>query len=372
MHYEYLIVGAGLSGATLAEHAARDGKRVLVIDQRDHVAGNCYDHIDTITGIRINDYGAHIFHTNDAEVWDYIQQFGTWKRWDHKVVADISGTYIPIPVTPTTVNTLFGESITNEEEMCTWLLQECPEIQQPRNSRDIALSRVGPRLYELLFETYTKKQWDKDPSELEPSVLSRIPVRTVFDDRYFSDKFQGLPADGYTALVEAMLKHPNISVKLNCSWEHFQKISKDTYDTLLFTGPIDQYFQKAGLPKLDYRSIQFEWQRFITSGYVQPNSVVNFPLAAVPYTRCVEYKHFLHQKSPWSIVAYETTTDKGEPYYPVPTHRNRTIYEQYRKLAEVEPNVHFIGRLANYKYFNMDQAIRNAMDYYRNVLAVPK
>jgi UDP-galactopyranose mutase len=373
--FDFVIVGAGLSGATIAQMAAQDGYKVLVIDKRNHIAGNCYDEVDEQTGIRINKYGAHIFHTNDEEVWNYVQQFGPWRRWDHKVIADVSGLLVPIPVCPTTVNTLLGTNISSEAEMKEWLKNNTIPCQSPKNSAEIALSRVGPELYKLLFQEYTKKQWDKDPSELDPSVLARIPVRHGFDERYFSDKFQGLPEDGYTTIVENMLNHPNISVRLGISWEDFQCAALEEgiqWRELIFTGRIDQYFHHLGLPPLEYRSINFQWIRMKNSGYFQPNSVVNFPMPHVPYTRCVEYKHFLHQKGPWTIVCFETTCADGEPYYPVPTIENMSLYERYNGYAGKEKHVHFVGRLASYKYFNMDQAIRNAMDYYRMHLCLRK
>lgn len=371
--FDFVIVGAGLSGATIAQLAAQDGYNVLVIEKRNHIAGNCYDEIDKQSGIRINKYGAHIFHTNDEEVWNFVQKFGTWKRWDHKVIADVSGTYAPIPVCPTTINTLLGTNISSEAEMKEWLDNHTIPCASPKNSADIALSRVGPELYKLLFQDYTKKQWDKDPSELDPSVLARIPVRYGFDDRYFSDRFQALPENGYTEIVETMLYHPNISVKLGVSWDNFQHIAIEEgiqWNQLIFTGPIDQYFQRLGLKPLEYRSIDFHWIRMENLGYFQPNSVVNFPMRTTPHTRCIEYKHFLHQRSDWTIVSLEQTCSSGEPYYPVPTAENMALYERYKEYAAKEKDVHFVGRLASYKYFNMDQAIRNAMDYYRKHLCL--
>jgi UDP-galactopyranose mutase len=357
-----LIVGAGLSGATIAEHYARRGEAVTVIDKRDHLAGNVYDH--TIEDIRVSKYGAHLFHTNDEGVWEYVNRFAKWKRWDHSVIADVDGTYVPIPVNINTVNALCGTSLQTEDEMNAWL--KSVQYTGPiNNSEDVAKSRVGSELYELLFRQYTIKQWDKEPRLLDQSVLARIPVRNNFDGRYFSDKYQALPAEGYTKLVENMLNHPLITLKLNYDWEVAKK--ELTWDTLIFTGPIDMYFKNAGLPALEYRSIDFEWETLKMPGYHQPNSVVNYPLNSTPYTRCVEYKHFLHQKSEYTVICKERTANSGEPYYPVPTASNQLLFEQYKKLAEAEPNVHFIGRLASYKYFNMDQAIRNAMDYFTNL-----
>ncbi len=361
-----LVVGAGLSGATIAEQAAKAGAIVRVIEKRNHIAGNVYDEIDDITGIRISRYGAHLFHTNDEEVWNYVNGFGEWVRWDHTVVADISGTLVPVPVNSTTVNSLCGVAIQTDAEMAEWLTATQIPCASPKNSEEVALSRVGRTLYELLFKPYTWKQWGKFPSELEPEVLARIPVRTNFDPRYFTDKFQALPKFGYTEIVRKMLDHPRISVQLNSSWENFQPSAEFSPDQIVFTGPIDTFFADAGLPKLEYRSIDFEWTRIPNIGFYQANSVVNYPTPLNPYTRCVEYKHFLHQKSEWTILSKERTCDIGEPYYPVPTESNRELYKKYAELSKkMGPSVHFIGRLASYKYFNMDQAIRAALDYFR-------
>lgn len=359
--YDLCIVGAGLSGATIARLAAEDNKKVLVIDKRDHIGGNVYDTVDPISGIRISMYGAHIFHTNDTEVWNFVNRFGSWKRWDHHVLSDVSGTLIPMPISLTTVNTLFNESLATEDDMVEWLSREKVPCETIKNSEDVALSKVGSRLYEALLKPYTQKQWAKDPNQMDPSVLERIPVRTNFDTRYFTDKYQAMPEHGYSSVVESMLDHPNITLQLNCPWKpEVENLAK----ALVFTGPIDVYFQESGLPKLEYRSIKFEWKRFYQPGFYQPAAVVNYPSLTTTYTRCVEYKHFLNQKSPWTMISNETTCADGEPYYPVPTQENRDLYEKYRALAETKPNVHFVGRLASYKYFNMDQAIRNAMDYY--------
>jgi UDP-galactopyranose mutase len=360
MEYDLCIVGAGLSGSTIARLAAEDGYTVLVIDKRDHIGGNVYDKIDDITQIRISLYGAHLFHTNDEGVWKFVNRFGLWTPWYHKVVAECSGQLVPVPVNITTVNMLFDQSITNEGEMKEWLSKEAIACAKPSNSEEVALSRVGKRLYDKLFKPYTFKQWAKHPIDLEPSVLERIPVRTDFDDRYFTCKYQALPINGYTSIVKSMLDHPNISVKLKCPWT---KTMKKVWKKLVFTGPIDAYFSDAGLNPLEYRSIKFDWQRIPDVRFFQQNSVINYPSSSREETRCVEYKHFLNQESNWTILATETTSDKGEPYYPVPTKENRDLYEKYRALAS-STDVHFVGRLASYKYFNMDQAIRNAMDYY--------
>jgi UDP-galactopyranose mutase len=365
--YDVVIVGAGITGATLAERCASRGWRVCVLEKRNHIGGNVYDYIDLESGIRVSKYGAHIFHTNDEVVWDYIHRFSAWKRWDHRVIAYVDSMFVPIPVNRNTINSLKNIHLQDDTETHEWLSNErtsngpLPVVVE--TGRDAAIARVGPDLYEKLFRPYTLKQWAKDPSELDASVLSRIPVRTNTDDRYFNDRYQALPENGYTAFVQKMLDHPLITVHLETDFEHVKNRLRWTH--LIYTGPIDVYFKSAGLPPLEYRSIQFHWERYDTPGYYQPNSVVNYPSMDVQHTRIVEYKHFLHQFSHQTIIAKETTTDVGEPYYPVPSQANRDLYEQYRKLAEKHRGVvHFVGRLASYKYFNMDQAIRCALDYF--------
>lgn len=361
MDYDVVIVGAGLSGATIAEHCAKAGFNVLVVEKRGHIAGNCYDEIDTESGIRVSRYGAHLFHTNDEEVWNYVQQFGAWSRWDHRVVADISGRLVPVPVNITTVNTLLGLNLKGAGDMAQWLDENQIQYNKVENSEQSAKSRVGTVMFNTLFRDYTMKQWGVPASSLDPSVLERIPLRTDYDDRYFGDKFQGLPVEGYTKIVERMLSHPFIKVQLNTDWKDIKSIKRSM---LVFTGPIDLYFSDAGLPPLKYRSINFHWERLPYAGFYQPNSVVNYPSADTPFTRCIEYKHFLHQRSEQTVICKETTCDGGEPYYPIPNQENQDLYKRYAILAGQEKGVHFVGRLANYKYFNMDAAIRNAMNYF--------
>ena len=364
---DVVVVGAGLSGATLAEHMARVcNRKVLVIDKRDHIAGNVYDYIDPQTGIRVGKYGIHMFHTNNEEVWTYLQRFGRWKRWDHKVLSCVDGQYVPVPVNMNTVNSLCNETLRTEDDMRIWLQRIQVNCDSPTNSEEMALSRVGRDLYEKLFRPYTLKQWNKEPSELDASVLARIPIRTNTDDRYFDDRYQALPVDGYTSIVEKMLDHPNITVRLSTDWMDIRDTIQ--WKTLVFTGPIDQYFE--GLPKLEYRSLDFQWEVHRTNGFYQPASQVNYPDPSVPYTRIVEYKHLLNQQSPYTIITKETSSDTGEPYYPVPNARNQEIYNQYKALADEArtSDIHFLGRLATYKYYNMDQAVAAAMEYFNRYL----
>ncbi|MBS1618204.1 MAG: UDP-galactopyranose mutase [Bacteroidetes bacterium] len=364
--YDIVVVGAGISGAVIAERFANDGKTVLVIEKRDHIAGNCFDYIDK-NGILVSQYGAHLFHTNYEDVWEYVNRFSDWYPWEHKVLAQVDGTLVPIPVNITTVNELFGLNIQTEQEMAQWLSEQRPPDSNPTNGKEAAIAKVGPVLYEKMFRHYTKKQWDKYPEELDASVLDRIPVRVNHDDRYFSDKYQALPKGGYTQLFASILDHPNITVMLNTDYFSIRGKLK-SYEKLFYTGPIDRFFSAEGdlLPKLEYRSINFVHETVDTE-YFQPNSVVNYPGLEVDYTRIIEYKHFGGQKSEKTTIVKEYTVADGDPYYPVPNERNRVVYEQYRQKAERLIDVYFVGRLANYKYFNMDQAFKNALDLYEEI-----
>ncbi len=363
---QIVIIGAGISGAVLAEGYATLGKKVLVIEKRDHIAGNCFDYIDE-NGILVSKYGAHLFHTNHEDVWEYVNRFGTWYQWEHRVLAQVEGKLVPIPVNIQTVNELFDLDIQSEAEMKEWLHKNCPQIAHPKNGKEAALARVGPVLYEKMFRHYTKKQWDKYPEELDAAVLNRIPVRTNFDDRYFSDKYQALPLGGYTKFFERIFDHPNITIILNTDYFDI-KDQLEKPEKLFYTGPIDRYFDfKHSLEeKLEYRSIEFVSET-IDQEYFQPNSVVNYPGIEVGFTRIIEYKHFGNQKSDKTTIVKEYTVDGGEPYYPVLNERNRILYEKYHQEAQKLTDVYFVGRLANYKYFNMDEAFKNALDLFEKL-----
>jgi UDP-galactopyranose mutase len=360
--FNYLIVGAGLSGSTLARCFAETGKKVLVIDKRNHIGGNVFDYIDKKTGIRLSKYGAHIFHTNSDKVWHFVNRFSRWIPYEHRVTAFVNNQFVPIPVNITTVNRLLRLNIQSEEEMIAWL-EKHQYKGEIKNSKDAALARVGEKLYKLLFENYTFKQWNKDPSELEPSVLERIPVRTNFYDRYFSDKYEALPEQGYTTFVKNLLNHENIRILLNTPYsKRFKNFKK-----VFFTGKIDGYFaDKFG--KLEYRSLKFDYETIKIENY-QPTAVVNYPSLDCPFTRIVDYKKFYNQKSEYSVIAKEYSCDDGEPYYPVPSPRNRLLYEAYRQEASKQEsqNVYFVGRLAEYKYYNMDQAILSALNLFEKL-----
>lgn len=379
--FDLLIVGCGLSGAVLAERCSQElGLTSLVLDSRDHLGGNCYDYLDE-AGIRCSKYGAHLFHTKYERVWEYVRQFSEWIPNDHRVrgvVEDLNGEkkLVPIPPTQQTVNELFDAHIESEEDMEKWYDGQRVKLdggRDPENGEEAALSRVGPLLYERIFKHYTKKQWDKYPAELDASVLLRLPCRTTTDDRYFGDPYQALPKRGYTRIFENMLlRDPRITVKLNVDF--FEARSSDLlpfFGKLVYTGPIDSYFDD--MPKLEYRSLRFE-EEFIEDppekgGFFQPAFVVNYPSPDVPFTRIVEYKHVPNQPSNVSQIkgtriAREYSSASGPPYYPVPNPENRALYERYRERAEAESAVCFVGRLASYKYFNMDQAILNALEIF--------
>ena len=363
--YDILIIGSGLSGSVIAERFSNIfNKKVLIIEKRDHIGGNCYDYVDSDTDILMNKYGAHLFHTNSDIVWEYVNKFNKWNRWDHQVFGNVDRKLIPIPVNINSVNKIFEEHITNEKEMDVWLEKSQIQYNKITNSEEVAKSRVGEKLYELLFKPYTFKQWAKYPKDLDPSVLSRIPIRNNFDNRYFTDRYQALPDKGYTNFFSNILNNNNIQVLLNTDFFEYRKKFNLDNKIIIFTGPIDNYFKNSGLDKLEYRSIDFKIEKYYNTNYFQENSVINYPSSDVEYTRIVEYKHFFNQKSNHTLIVKEYTNDRGEPYYPVPTKKNIELYNKYKLLADKEKNVHFVGRLASYKYFNMDEAILNALNYF--------
>jgi UDP-galactopyranose mutase len=365
--YDIVIIGCGLSGAVLAERYANIlGKKCLILEKRFHIGGNCYDYIDQ-AGVRVNLYGAHLFHTVKPRVWKYVTRWCKWVRWEHEVVGMVDKQLVPIPPNIKTVNMLFNESIANEADMEEWLdkVRVAPPSGEAKDSREMALSRVGEGLYKKMFEHYTKKQWNRGPEDLKPEVLARIPCRNNYDTRYFGDKYQALPEQGYTKFFEGLLDNDKIDIVLDIDYFKFKDEidEKCKYEKLFFTGPIDAYYDKED-EKLEYRSIIFRKVNFMNTPFFQPNSVVNYPGPEVDFTRIVEYKHFLNWPSEHTCAVAEYSTDEGDPYYPVPNERNQKLYEKYQALAMKETKVKFVGRLASYKYFNMDQAILNALEFF--------
>jgi UDP-galactopyranose mutase len=390
--YDVIIVGAGLSGATMAERLSKElDKKVLIIEKRDHIGGNCYDYV-TENGIRASKYGAHLFHTKHERVWEYVRRFSEWVPFDHRVRGRVKPTpesteelLVPIPPTQETVNALFGAGVKSEEDMEAWYAKErvFPEHGgELANGEEAALSRVGPRLYEAIFKHYTKKQWDKYPAELDASVLMRLPCRTSTDDRYFSDPWQALPKHGYTRIFENMIGNdPNITVRVDCDFfEMKKKGTLPKHEFLVYTGQIDSYYAALGMPQLEYRSLRFEEEyveKTEDGEFFQEAMVVNYPSSDVPFTRIVEYKHTPNQpagrhEAPGTLIAREYSSATGEPYYPVPNPENRALYEKYAEMAAKEPGVAFVGRLASYKYFNMDEAILNALEMFDNLVETGK
>ena len=369
--FDVIIVGCGLSGSVIAERYAELNKKVVIIDKRDHIGGNCYDFIDNSTNILCSKYGPHFFHTNDEEVWEYIHRFAEWERYEHKCVGNIDGKLVPIPVNMTTVNMLCNENLQTEEEMDEWLKKNQVKFENITNGEEMSLSLVGKTLYEKIFKNYTYKQWAKYPNELKPEILARIPLRKNFDNRYFTDKYQVLPIKGYTNFFKNLLNNDNIKVVLNTDYFDIKdKISKNKI--IIYTGPVDRYFSDLGYEKLEYRSIDFVFEIHENMNYYQPYTQVNYPNHE-EFTRITEYKHPYNQKSKHTIITKEYSNSYGEPYYPVLNDKNLELFEKYKKMSieETKNNIHFVGRLANYKYFNMDQAIKNSLDYFNTYLNKP-
>ena len=364
-HYEYLVVGAGFAGAVMAERlASQAGKRVLVIDRRPHIGGNAYDLLNA-SGILYHQYGPHIFHTNSKDVFDYLSKFTAWRPYEHRVLADIDGKLVPMPINRTTMNLLYDLDLDSDEAAEEWLAGRAEPVEVVRTSADVVISKVGRELYEMFFQGYTRKQWGMDPSELDKSVTARVPTRTDTDDRYFTDTYQAMPRDGYTAMFEKMLAHPNIDVRLATE---FADIDDGVdYDNLVFTGPIDEYFGHR-FGKLPYRSLKFRHETVDTEWF-QPVGVVNYPSPSVAYTRITEYKYLTGQQSPVTSITYEIPSAEGDPYYPIPRPENQALFKRYEALADAEPDVTFVGRLATYRYYNMDQVVAQALAVFRKLVA---
>jgi UDP-galactopyranose mutase len=356
--FDYLVVGAGFAGAVVAERlAAGLDKKVLIVDKRPHIGGNAYDHYDE-AGILVHKYGPHIFHTNSREVFEYLSRFTEWRPYQHRVRAWVDGQLVPIPINLDTVNRLYGLNLTAFE--VDQFFASLAEPRQPiRTSEDVIVSKVGRELYEKFFRNYTRKQWGLDPSELDASVTARVPVRTNRDDRYFTDTYQSMPIHGYTRMFEKMLTHPNIKIMLNTDYREVEQVIP--HQAMVYTGPIDEYFDYR-FGKLPYRSLEFRFETLNQSVF-QAAPVVNYPNEN-PYTRCTEFKYLTGQEHPKTSVVYEYPRASGDPYYPVPRPENAAMYREYQALAQRTPNVYFCGRLATYKYYNMDQVVAQALTLY--------
>ncbi len=364
--FDYLVVGAGFSGSVLAERLAQaGGHSVLLIDRRDHLGGNAYDRTDE-QGIRIHRYGPHIFHTNSREVFDYLSRFTAWRSYEHRVLASVRGQLLPIPINLDTVNRLYGYDFSPRQ-----LADYFDRVKEPRahllTAEDAVVAKVGRDLYETFFRGYTRKQWGLEASELDASVTSRLPVRTDRDDRYFTDTYQAMPLQGYTKMFERMLDHPRIRIELGCDFRDVVR-ERTMYKQLVYTGPIDAFFDHRFGP-LPYRSLDF---RFQTLDQVQHQAVgtVNYPLDH-DFTRITEFKHLTGQRHARTSIVTEFPQAEGDPYYPIPRHENQQLYRRYHQLALETPGVHFCGRLATYRYYNMDQVVAQALTLAAKLLAVP-
>lgn len=360
--FDYLIVGAGFAGSVLAERlASQANKKVLIIDKRSHIGGNAYDCYND-DGILIHKYGPHIFHTNSERVWDYLSNFTQWRPYEHRVLAQVDGKLLPIPINRTTVNELYNLNLLTEEECQKFFDSLAEPVDQCRTSEDVVVSKVGRELYEKFFRGYTRKQWGIDPSELDAQVTARIPTRTNTDDRYFTDSFQAMPLHGYTRMFEKMLDHPNIKIMLNTDYRDVLGVIP--YREMIFTGPVDQYFNYC-YGKLPYRSLEFKHET-LDQEQALPVAVVNYPQDH-DYTRITEFKQLTGQVHPKTGVVYEYPRAEGDPYYPIPKPECTELYKKYQALAEQTPGVHFVGRLATYKYYNMDQVVAQALATFEKI-----
>lgn len=353
--YDWLVVGAGFAGAVLAERlASQRDERVLVIDRRPHVAGNAFDHLDA-AGVLVHRYGPHIFHTNSDAVFAHLSRFTEWRPYEHRVLGEVDGMRVPIPINLDTINTLYGLSLTSDE-LEDWFAARAEPVAEIRTSEDVVVSRIGRELYEKFFRGYTRKQWALDPSELDRAVTARVPVRSNRDDRYFTDTHQAMPLHGYTAMFERMLDHPNITVRT--STDYADVLGKVSFRRLVWTGPVDEFFgHRYG--RLPYRSLRFRHETLDQERF-QPVGTVNFPQTE-DFTRVSEYKHLTGQVHPRTSITYEYPTADGDPYYPIPRPENQALYKRYEALADATPDTFFVGRLATYRYLNMDQVVGQSL-----------
>jgi UDP-galactopyranose mutase len=363
---DFLVVGAGFAGSVVAERLATclDAK-VLIVDRRNHIGGNAYDHHDD-HGILIHRYGPHIFHTASREVFEYLSQFTEWRSYQHRVMASVDGQLVPIPINLDTINKLENASMTSAE-LVRYFASVAEKVPNLRTSEDVIVSKVGRELYEKFFKNYTRKQWGLDPSELDAAVTARIPVRTNRDDRYFTDAYQAMPRHGYTRMFERMLDHPNIKIMLNTDYREILPFVKASQ--MVYTGPIDAFFDYR-FGRLPYRSLEFKFETHDVPVF-QAAPVINYP-NDFAYTRVTEFKYLTGQEHARTTVVYEFPKDDGDPYYPVPRPQNAAIYRQYEELAQRTSDVHFVGRLATYRYYNMDQVVAQALTLCTKIVGVKR
>lgn len=361
MAYHYVVVGAGFAGCVLAERlASQRDKKILLIDRRNHIAGNAYDSYNE-EGILIHNYGPHVFHTNDERVYRYLSQFTAWRQYEHRVLSSVNGKLVPIPINRNTLNTLLGLHLQTQNDVELFFNSEKVAYNEITNSEEFVTSRIGKRLFGLLYEGYTRKQWGIEPKELAPSVCGRIPIRTNTDDRYFEDTFQSIPAEGYTKMFEKIIAHPNIHLSLKTG---FNDVPSSNFDKVIYTGPIDEFFQYL-YGTLPYRSLKFEHE-IIHKEFFQSAASINFP-NEFDYTRISEWKYITGQKHSHTAITREYPQAEGEPYYPIPSAKNEQQYQRYEKETTKLKTVYFVGRLATYRYYNMDQVTAQALKTFEKI-----
>ena len=363
-HYDYLIVGAGLYGAVCAREAAKAGKRVLVIDKRPHIAGNV--HTQEVEGINVHVYGAHIFHTNNKTVWDYVNQFAEFNRFTNSPVANFRGELYSLPFNMYTFNKMWGVVTPREAAAKIEEQKRAAGITEPKNLEEQAISLVGTDIYEKLIKGYTEKQWGRPCTELPAFIIKRLPVRFTFDNNYFNASYQGIPMGGYTKMVEKMLE--GIEVRLNVDYFDHKDELDALADRIIYTGPIDAYFGYR-LGNLQYRSVRFETEVLDMPNF-QGNAAVNYTDRETPFTRIIEHKWFEFGDQPKTVISRDYSSEwkpGDEPYYPVNDERNGALYQEYKKLADAEEKVIFGGRLGEYKYYDMDAVIASALDKCREL-----
>ncbi|HSV35765.1 MAG TPA: UDP-galactopyranose mutase [Ramlibacter sp.] len=350
-----LVVGAGFAGAVSARELADAGHEVLVIDRRPHVGGNAHDKFDE-HGVLVHPYGPHIFHTNARRVVDWLSRFTQWRPYEHRVLAEVDGQLLPIPINRTTLNRLYGLSL--DQDGAAAFLERVRERREPvQTSEDAVLNSVGRDLCDRFYRGYTRKQWGLDLSQLSAGVAARIPVRTDDDDRYFADSFQAMPQDGYTRMFTRMLDHPGIRVRVGVDFSELH--DRDWPTHTFYTGPVDAFFGHC-FGKLPYRSLRFEHEHLPDTRCWQSTGTVNYPNRH-DYTRITEFKHLTGQAHAGTSIVREYPQAEGDPYYPVPRPENEQLYQRYRTLADKERGVTFVGRLAQYRYYNMDQVVAAAL-----------
>ena len=364
---DILIVGAGISGIVLARLFAEKGRKVLIVDKRPHIGGNCYDYIDE-NGINIHKYGPHIFRTDSEEIWQFLSRFTAWHEYKHKVCACIEGKEVPIPFNFTAIDILFAPKraeIFKEKLISKYGENKKIPILELKKSKDKDLQDLAAFVYEKVFYHYTLKQWELRPEELGGDAMSRVPVYTSYYDGYFTEKYQAIPTPGYTKMFENTLNHPNIKIKLNTD---FKNLKDFKYKYLFYSGPVDEFFNYK-LGPLPYRSLSFEFKTLDKPKF-QSVAVVNYT-GKEPYTRITEFKHFLSQKNAKTAIAYEYPSafemGKNERYYPIPKQENENLYKQYLKLTEKQKNIYFIGRLGEYKYYSMQSAVSAIFELFKKI-----